>query len=215
MGSPSSANLAPGALTPQDTWGNFNNLSFVIQQALLKLQTATLVRVESCTNNGDLSPVGFVDVTPLVNQIDGNGNATPHVTIYGLPYLRVQGGTNAIIIDPQAGDIGIAVFASRDISKVKATKSVANPGSFRTFDFADGLYVGGVLNATPQKYILFDANGIRIAAPDQLTLTAPTITLDGDVTITGDATSNGVSLRHHKHTSASAGQPTSEPIVTP
>lgn len=162
MGLPSQVSL--GALKPSSTWGDYNNIIFAVQQAISKLQTATLVRIESCTNDGDLSPVGFVDVTPLVNQIDGSGNPTPHVTVYGLPYLRIQGGSNAIIIDPAPGDIGVAVFASRDISKVKSTKAQGNPGSFRSYDFADGLYLGGMLNAAPQQYIRFGADGITIVA---------------------------------------------------
>lgn len=162
MGSPSQVSL--GALKPSSTWGDYNNIIFAVQQAISKLQTATLVRIESCTNDGDLSPVGFVDATPLVNQIDGSGNPTPHVTVYGLPYLRLQGGTSAVIIDPQPGDLGVAVFASRDISKVKSTKAQGNPGSFRSYTFEDGMYLGGMLNATPQQYIRFGADGITIVA---------------------------------------------------
>lgn len=158
------ANIPPGALKPSSTWGDYNNIIFVIRQAMVKLQTATLVRVESCTNNGGVSPVGYVDVTPLVNQVDGAGNPTPHATIFGLPYLRIQGGANAIIIDPKPGDIGMAAFASRDISKVKATKQQANPGSLRTYDYADGMYLGGMLNGTPTQYIRFTDTGIELVA---------------------------------------------------
>jgi phage baseplate assembly protein gpV len=155
-------------------------MAFVVQQALAKMQTATLVRVESCTNAGDLSPVGFVDVTPLVNQLDGQGNPTPHVTVYNLPYLRVQGGSNGIIVDPEKGDIGVAVFASRDISKVKSTKSQSNPGSYRQYSFADGMYLGGMLNGTPSQYIQFNAAGIRIHSPTQIKLDAPDIRLESN-----------------------------------
>lgn len=110
-------------------WSEYNRIYFAISQAIAKVQTATLVQIMAVTNAGEVDPVGFVDIMPLVNQVDGNGNPTPHVTIYNIPYLRIQGGTNAIIIDPQVGDIGIAVFTSRDISKVKSTKAQANPGS--------------------------------------------------------------------------------------
>jgi phage baseplate assembly protein gpV len=216
-----------GSLNPSSTWGEYNNIIFAVQQAINKLQTATLVRIESCTNDGDLSPVGFVDVTPLVNQIDGANppNSFPHVTVYGLPYLRLQGGANAVIIDPQPGDIGVAVFASRDISKVKSTKAQANPGSFRSYDFADGLYLGGMLNGVPQQYVRFSSSGITIVAPNTITLQAPNIVLNGalaqsggDVTIaqkltaTGDIKGAGISLQTHTHTSAAPGVPTSEPI---
>jgi phage baseplate assembly protein gpV len=212
--------LSLGALTPWAAWGQYNQIAFIVQQLLSKVQTATLVRVDACTNEGDLSPVGFVNVTPLVNQIDGNGNPTPHITIYNVPYLRMQGGTNAIILDPQVGDIGLAVFTSRDISKVKSTKAQANPGSFRQYDFADGLYVGGMLNGIPQQYIRFSSAGVEVVSPGTITLTAPNISLDGDVTISKSLTvtedvfagPNAISLENHLHTSESPGTPTSAPL---
>lgn len=152
----------------------------MVQQAIGKLQTATLVKIEKCTSPGDLSPVGFVDVTPLVNQLDAAGNPTPHVTIFNVPYFRLQGGKNAVIIDPEPGDIGVAVFASRDITKVKATKAAANPGSFRQYSFADGLYLGGMLNAVPEQYAQFNADGIRVHSPVKIKLDAPDIQLVAD-----------------------------------
>lgn len=172
----SDANGIPsGQLKPQSTWGEFNNIAFMVQQALAKMQTSTLVRIESCTNEGGLFPVGYVDVTPMVNQLDGQGNPTPHVTIYGLPYFRLQGGTNGIIIDPEPGDIGVAVFSSRDISQVKTTKKQGNPGSHRQYSFADGMYLGGMLNGTPTQYVQFSAAGIRIHSPTAVILEAPKI----------------------------------------
>jgi hypothetical protein len=153
-----------GMLQPSTLWGVYNNLLFVIQQALAKVQTATLVQVQACSNDGGVSPVGTVDVLILVNQINSQGVPTPHVTMYSLPYLRMQGGANAVIMDPQPGDIGIAVFASRDITNVKSTKAQANPGSYRTHDFSDGMYLGGVLNGIPEQYIQFSAAGINLVS---------------------------------------------------
>jgi len=167
--------VTSGQQRPQSTWGEFNNIAFLVQQALGKMQTATLVRVESCTNAGGVSPVGFVDVTPLVNQIDAQGNPTPHVTIHNVPYFRLQGGANGVIIDPVAGDIGVCVFASRDISKVKSTKKQANPGSFRQYSFSDGMYLGGMLNGTPTQYVRFSAAGIKIHSPTAVVLEAPDV----------------------------------------
>lgn len=179
MGSPSQSNEIPaGAMRPEQSWGEYNRIAFAIQQALSKMQTATLVRVDAVTNVGDVSPVGFVDVTPLVNQLDAAGNPTPHATIYGLPYVRLQGGTNAIIIDPQVGDIGLCVFASRDLSKVKSTRGAANPGSLRQYSFSDGMYLGGMLNGTPTQYVRFSPAGIELSSPTKVTLTAPTVEID-------------------------------------
>lgn len=219
--------ISQGALKPWSTWGQYNNIIFAVQRALAKMQTATLVKIISCTNAGDVSPFGFVDVLPLVNQIDGSNppNPTPHGTVHGLPYLRMQGGSNAIILDPQPGDIGVAVFASRDISQIKSTQDQGNPGSFRSFDFADGIYLGGVLNGTPVQYIRFSAEGIELVSPTAITLTAPEIvvngalsmsggnaTMTGSLLVDGDILGAGLSLLEHTHTSEEPGTPTSPPI---
>ena len=171
----SSNDIPLGGILPETNASDVNRQAFAIQQTLAKMQTATLVRVDAVTNSGGLSPVGFVDVTPLVNQMDAQGIPTSHVTIYNIPYFRLQGGANAIILDPQVGDLGICVFASRDISKVKTTRKQANPGSFRKYHWSDGMYLGGVLNGTPSQYVEFSAAGIRIHSPVQVKLDAPDV----------------------------------------
>jgi hypothetical protein len=84
-----------------------------------------------------------------------------------------------VIIDPKPGDIGMASFASHDISTVKRTKQVSNPGSRRRFDWSDGLYHGGMLNGAPSQVVRFDADGVHIETPNKVTINA-----GGDVTIT-------------------------------
>jgi len=164
-----------GNIRPETNASETNRQAFVIQQMLNRVQTATLVRVDAVTNAGEISPVGFVDVTPLVNQVNSDGIPTPHITVFNIPYFRLQGGANAIILDPQIGDIGVCVFASRDISKVKTTKSQANPGSARTFSYCDGTYLGGMLNGTPAQYVDFSTAGIRIHSPVKVLIDAPIV----------------------------------------
>ena len=176
--------IPTGHQSPFDNWGEFNRLRFIADQAIRKIQTSLPVRVDAVTNAGGLTPVGFVDITPLVNQIDGAGNPVPHVTIYNVPYFRIQGGANGIIIDPEVGDIGMAAFCSRDITKVKKTKARANPGSLRYHNFADGMYFGGFLNGTPTQYVQFSAAGIAIHSPVAVNITAPV----ANVTATTSAT---------------------------
>lgn len=168
MTSPSSANPPPGFIGPQTAYGDWNVLQFQIAQSVAKMQTSTLVQVVSCTNDGGVSPVGTVDVIPMVNQIDAAGNPIQHTTIFNVPYARIQGGSDAVIIDPKPGDIGIALFASRDISKVKATKQPGNPGSNRQFSFSDAMYIGGLLNGAPTQYLRYSADGIEINSPQQV-----------------------------------------------
>lgn len=160
---------------PETAEGDFNAISFVVRQILSGANTSTLVQVKAVTNTGEVSPVGYVDVHPMVNMLDGYGHPIPHATIYNLPYMRLQGGTNAIILDPQVGDIGIAIFAQNDISSVKKNKAVSNPGSMRRNAMSDGLYIGGVLNGSPVQYVRFSATGIDVVSPTRITCTAPVV----------------------------------------
>lgn len=160
-----------GVATPSDFSGEYNSLLFVIRQVLSKVNVAALCKV-LVVHGGGLGPVGFVDLQPLVNQVDGYGNAIPQGVLHNIPYMRMQGGVNAIILDPQVDDIGVAVFADRDISSVKATGAQASPGSRRRFDVADGMYFGGVLNGTPTQYINFTETGIEITTDKKITVNA-------------------------------------------
>jgi hypothetical protein len=108
-----------GYQSPQDTRTDYDAQHFLIEQLINRLATTALVRVVAVTSAGAVAPVGTVDVVPMVHQVDGVGDPTPHATIFNVPYFRAQGGADAIIIDPKVGDVGIAVFCSRDITGVK------------------------------------------------------------------------------------------------
>jgi hypothetical protein len=134
----------------------YNKISFLVQQALALVRTSTLVKVVAVTNTSDVSPIGTVDVLPLVNMTDGAGVSYEHITVHKLPYCRVQGGKSAVICDPCVNDIGVAVFADRDISVVKKTQDQSNPGSWRKHDFADGMYLfTAVSSVTPTQFVQF------------------------------------------------------------
>lgn len=128
---------------------------------MLKLQTSLPVQVMAVRNAG-LAPVGQVDIQVLVDMVDGQGNTVQPGTISNVPYFRLQGGTNAVIVDPSPGDIGMACFCSRDISAVKSVKDSAPPGNWRSHDFSDALYLGGFLNGTPTSYIQITEGGILV-----------------------------------------------------
>lgn len=185
--SPQSSAGIQGLQFPEDGGSDFNAIVAIIKSILSRVATTTLVQVKKVTNDGGVAAVGFVDIQPMINQVDGDGNAVPHGTIFGVPYQRVQGGTNAVILDPQPGDIGIAVFASRDIAGVIAKRAAANPGSNGRFRWSDALYIGGVLNGVPTQWVRFSDDGIELHSPTAINLQAPTITLDCD-TLTFNAT---------------------------
>ena len=166
---------------------DFDALHFFVSRLLGRINTATLVRVVSCTNDGGLSPVGTVDVQPLVQQVGADGSLVAQPALYQIPYFRLQGGASAVIMDPVEGDIGIAIFAGHDITNVKTTAAEAGPGSYRRFDLADGLYMGGFVNGTPNQYVQFLPNGggINLVSPTEITAQAPQINLVGQVNQSG------------------------------
>lgn len=164
---------------------------FAVLSLLSRVATHKLVKVVACTHAGELAPWGTVDVIPLVGQVAGSGQVVPHGTVYRLPYFRVQGGKNAVIMDPELDDIGLAAFCDRDSSAVRrdpeAAVSNANagkatpPGSARQYDMADGMYFGGFLNGVPEQYIQYNADGIKVLSPTLVRVEAPRIELVGEV----------------------------------
>lgn len=150
-----------GQTDPTTGQGDWNAMRFAIQQQMLGLNTSMPVEVVAVRAAG-VAPVGFVNIRILVSQVTGDDRTVDHGEIPNVPYFRLQGGTNAVIIDPEPGDIGMASFCSRDISAVKNARQAAPPGSRRSYDFSDAMYVGGFLNKAPTQYIQFTEGGILV-----------------------------------------------------
>jgi hypothetical protein len=144
---------------------------FIIRSLIARVHTATPVKVLAVYPLDDFA--GTVDVQPLILEQDTNGVAIPQSPAYGLPYLRLQGGTSAVIIDPVVGDIGIGIFGERDTSNVVRTRGEGPAPTARTHSSADGFYLGGFLNGAPTQWVKFIASGgIDIHTPGNLGLNA-------------------------------------------
>lgn len=204
-----------GQTDPTTGTGDWNKQRFIIQQQMSKLNTSMPVQVISVSGVG-VSPVGFVSLRILVDQVTGNDMTIQHGEITNVPYMRLQGGANAVIIDPEVGDIGMACFCSRDISAVKNARQSAPPGSRRMYDFSDCMYVGGFLNAAPAQYIQFTEGGIILHSPTKVRAEAPTVQLDGASVQLGDVEATVRKLiderlialfNAHTHTSGGSGVP--------
>lgn len=231
-----------GGQEPHTSNNDYNAMSFIIRAITGRYSTSMPVEVMAVGEGVGVAPVGYVDVRPMVNQIDGYGDAVPHGTIFNVPYMRIQGGRNAIIIDPVVGDIGIACFASHDISAVKANKAVANPGSLRRFDMSDAIYIGGILNGAPENFVMITDNEItvkhttkviieapegEINTPSGLTIVGPVtqsggdfdidanLTVGGEATVADDVTIDGISFNDHVHDKTGVGNNTQGPANGP
>ena len=209
-----------GEMTPEDMANNENVLFSMLSQFLGRKCFSGLVTVTEVQEVGELAPVGMVTVSPMVHQTQANGTIIPHGNIYNLPYMRLQGGGNAVVVDPAAGDIGIAIFTDRDISIVKDTRKPGPPGGKLRNHFSSGLYIGGFLNGTPRQYVHFKDDEINIRAISKIKISAPEVEIDGDLSVSGDVTSTGevsgkgIKVSDHTHGgvesgSANTGKPVS------
>jgi len=136
------------------------------------INTAELVQVQAVNPVADR--VGFVTVQPMVLDVDTNSIVLDQSPAYNVPYMRMQGGVSAIILDPVVGDIGVALYAQKDITTIKRTLQPSPASTDRVFSTADGLYLGGFLNGAPTQYVQFlaSAAGINIVSPGNINLNA-------------------------------------------
>lgn len=182
--------------------------NFAIDAALGKLYTMMPVKVIAVEQSGPTGMVGFVDVEPLIRQVDGEGNAVATATLYRLPFFRLQAGANAVIVNPKPGDKGAALFAMRDTSVLKATRDgPVQPGTRRIMAAGDGYYLGGWLNDAPDRYVMIADDGVTIEGIARIEMhgadtvinaeasctinAAAGCTINGDVLINGSLTWTG------------------------
>lgn len=152
---------------------------WIIQRLIRQIHTSTLVKVLQVYPTS--GAVGFVDVQPMVQQTTTNNVVIDTAPMYRMPYMRPQGGKSAVIVDPAEGDIGLAVFAERDITGVVNTQDLGPAPTNRAYDAGDGVYLGGFLNQDPEQWLKFFAT-------DGAELKAPLFTVDAEVRTSGNVT---------------------------
>lgn len=211
----------------------YNQLCYMVRQIIGEMvNTSALVSVGGVEGGGTDNPAGHVSATPLVAQTDAKGNALPMSPIPRLRFFRYQAGKAAIVLDPVAGDQGVAVYFKQDSSGVQdGAKEAVVPGSFRNFDQSDGVVFSGVQNQAPtvwieltqdEKVIIHAPQGVtietdetaEITAGEKVSITAPAIELNGAITsngqdggagtmdINGTLTVDGIDMNSHTHTGA-------------
>lgn len=179
--------------TGTEQFSEANTLNFVVKNLISSVRTMTLCKVLAVEFPTDQNIYGTVDLQPLIKRVDIDGNALAMPVIYNTPFLRLQGvGNSAIILNPQSGDIGLAIVSDRDISSVVSTKQESNPISNRQNSLADSVYIGGILNGKPEQFIEFTDQSIDMTSPNNINLKAKNININADnVTITAKTTING------------------------
>ena len=169
-----------------DSASELARIQFLIRSALSGVRTALPVQVTAVSNDGGVSPIGRVSVQPMIGALDGSGQIWQHAVIENVPYMRIQGGSNAVILDPAVGDIGIATVSDRDITAVKYSGQAGGPGSNRKFSLSDMVYLMTIIGAAPTQYVQFTPTGINVVSPNDVAVTAggnATVTANGAATI--------------------------------
>ena len=183
---------------PEQTVAGAAQDKYIIEGLIANIHTMMPVKILSVTIPTDsLAPIGRCEVLPLVQQIDGSNNVYPMGKIINVPYLRVQGGKNAIVIDPQVGDVGLCGFCERDISIVKRTGDVSAPDTRRKYDINSAVYMFSMMSGTPTQYIHFKSSGIDIKTTGDLNINGLVIKVDGTL-----VTKDGVIVDTHSHAQA-------------
>jgi hypothetical protein len=159
----------------------------LILSLIKDIRTAIPVKVMAVHYGAGTPPaIGTVDVQPLVQTVDGKGKLWPLSKTYSAQFSRIQAGATAIVVDPAVDDIGLAVACDRDISSVIAAAGLAGPGSARTHDISDLVYLYTVLSAVEiTQYILANAAGITLLTPKTITIQGAQINMTGPINANG------------------------------
>ncbi len=203
--------MAQPAINPDDLSSESNVFQFILERFLSQNAFITLAVVKKTYRH-------TVDVMPLVSGTTALGERREGEIIYDLPVWRLQRGSSAIIMNPVEGDIGAILVCDQDISNVKKTKNLSMPGSTRKHNYADALYLGGILNKQPSSYIEFADNQINIKSAGDLNVDASKITVNGNMqyngvmSVRGEIILNGIPLSEHRHPFNEAASITDRPI---
>ena len=113
---------------------------------------------------------------------------------------------------PGAEGVGLAVGASRDHVVLVAVAD----RRFRLTSLEQGEVA--IYTDEGDKIVLKRGNQIEVVAATKVSIVSPLVEMSGDLhvagalTVTGDATAEGISLAHHKHTEQGDGALVSEPV---
>ena len=193
---------------PEQTVAGAAQDMYIINNLIANIHTMMPVKILSVTVPADeLAPIGRCEVLPLVQQIDGSNKVYPMGKIINVPYLRVQGGANAIVIDPQVGDVGLCGFCERDISIVKRTGELSAPDTRRKYDINSAVYMFTMMSGTPTQYIHFKSSGIDIKTTGDLNINGLIIKADGTL-----ITKDGDTVDKHNHGGVQSGGSNTSPL---
>lgn len=166
-------------------------------------------------------------VQALISVVTTNNTIVQRPVIASIPVLQLGGGGFVLSFPIQSGDIGWIKASDRDISlflqSIKSSGGVISPpNTVRKHSFEDAMFIPDTMFKTvtiagedANHVVLQSLDGttkiamgngtIKILAPTSMSITTPTLTVNGEVVATGNVTGQGTSLHTHVHSGVTTG----------
>jgi hypothetical protein len=174
------------------------------------------------------APVRIVSFDPLtatadalllqplrVDQQDGTQEWKQATKFSKCPVVFLQGGGFTIFAPPQAGDEALAVFCHRSIDDWWYYGGTQQRSSLRRFSKDDAILICGVFSRPNVPLTPIDPAALEIRSDSGtvklrldttgVTITAPIVTVNGNLAVTGTVSSGTVSLQTHVHSGVQTG----------
>lgn len=140
-----------------------------------------------------------VQVEILILIITTDGSQVSRGQIASLPVMLLGGGEFFLSFNLKEGDLGWIVANDRDISLFLQSYTTARPNTNRVKNFADAVFIPDIMKGytidleDAENCVLQNLDGsVKISlGTDTITIKAPNIVLEGNVTTTGDLNIEG------------------------
>ena len=196
-------------------------LGFIINKFLVKLEKAAPARVISYDRAANRAAVQI-----LQYGITSDGEKIARQQISNIPVLMLSGGGFTFSFPIKEGDIGWIISADRDISTYKQNPGMFTPATYQIHKYKDGFFIPDMTNTgftisedDTDAVILTSTDGaVKVSVKSgAVTITAPSVIINGDTTINGavtvsstisaggEVTGNGIALSTHTHGGVEAG----------
>jgi len=202
---------------PADAQSQTGMYEFIIKQVMSKLEKVAPAQILSYDRKRNRARVQI-----LAQDITSNGEILPRVPIGNVPALMLAGGGFVISFPIKKDDIGWLVTSDRDISIFKNLLKMFAPNTYRKHKYESSFFIpdkvsGFEVSEEDTDALLitsYDGKTKLSIKPNEITLTAPTTTINGNLQVngqinaTGDVLGAGISLSTHIHSGVEPGSGT-------
>ncbi len=184
-----------------------STLSELVKRAVRKALEETRVSMPARVLSYDAGS-RLARIQILQPEMTADGRTIQQPVITDVPVFMPIGGGASITLPVAAGDEGVVWFADQDIGAWAADGST-NANSDRRHSLSDAMFMPaqGRGQADPDNVVIsFGGATITISPDGDIEMDSPTgvtiksdLSVDGEITATGDITSDTISLTDHRH----------------